>query len=108
MHDRYRVILLITATIYKQQVPLTGTDAAERVQRVLALFAEPQGRRRMSRGFRGWVTYILFKSRDISDLASKDMVLPDTNKKAKSDIPTWLKEAATYSPTGKPQYHRRE
>ena len=27
-------------------------------QSVLAYFAEPQGRRRMSWGFRGWVTYI--------------------------------------------------
>ena len=46
-----------SVAISQQQVPLTGTDAAERVQRVLALFAEPQGRRRMSRGFKGWVTH---------------------------------------------------
>ena len=30
------------------------------------------------------------------------------NEKAKPWFRVWLKEAATYSPTGKPQYHRRE
>jgi hypothetical protein len=39
------------------KIPLTGTDAAEREQRELIHYAEPQGRRRMSGGFRGWVTH---------------------------------------------------
>ena len=32
------------------KIPLTGTDAAEREQRELIHYAEPQGRRRMSGG----------------------------------------------------------
>ena len=40
------------------KIPLTGTDAAEREQRELIHYAEPQGRRRMSGGFRGGVTYL--------------------------------------------------
>ena len=37
------------------------------------------------------------------------MLWDDTiNEKAKPWFRVWLKEAATYSPTGKPQYHRRE
>ena len=33
---------------------------------------------------------------------------PPLSQQKSQPLMDWLKEAATYSPTGKPQYHRRE